>query len=119
AMADEATTARAKKFIAAHEAKFKPLDKRASIAWWDANISGKDEDFARKEEAQNAIDAALADKTAFAEIKELKEANKAGKIDDKVTARCIDVIYLAYLEKQVDPEVLKKIVAKGNAVEKT
>src|SRR5262249_45565042 len=70
-------------------------------------------------EAQNAIDAALADKTAFAEIKELKEANKAGKIDDKVTARCIDVIYLAYLEKQVDAEVLKKIVAKGNAVEKT
>ncbi len=118
-MADEGTTARAKKFVAAHEAKFKPLDRRAGIAWWDANISGKDEDFAKKEQAQNAIDAALADHVAFAEVKELKEASKAGKIDDKIADRCVNVLYLAYLEKQVDPELLKKIVAKSNAVEKT
>src|SRR5262245_59214046 len=118
-MADEATTDKAKSFIAAHEVKFKPLDRRAGIAWWDANISGKDEDFARKEAAQNAIDAALADPQAFAAVKELKDASKAGKIDDKVAARCIDVLYLAYLEKQVDPELLKKIVSKANDVEKT
>src|SRR5262249_1003761 len=36
---------------------------------------------------------------------------------DAVTARCIDVLYLAYLEKQVDPALLKRIVAKANAVE--
>src|SRR5262249_21384197 len=29
-----------------------------------------------------------------------------------------EVLYLTYLEKQVDPELLKKIVAKANAVEK-
>src|SRR5437763_12383681 len=97
-MADEATTDRAKKFVAAHEAKFKPLDRRAGIAWWDANVTGKDEDFARKEEAQNAIDAALANPEAFAELKSLKEASKKGEIDDKLLARCIDVLYLAYLE---------------------
>src|SRR5580700_1248581 len=118
AMADEATTERAKKFVAAHTAKFKPLDRRASIAWWDANISGKDEDFALKEAAQNTIDAALADPKAFAELKQLKEASKKGSIGDKTIARCIDVLYLIYLEKQVDPELLKKIVAKANAVEK-
>ena len=32
-------------------------------------------------------------------------------------ARQIDVLYLQYLEKQVDPELLKKITAKANAVE--
>ena len=116
-MADEPTTDRAKQFIKAHDAKFKPLDKRAGIAWWDANISGKDEDFARKEEAQNAIDAALADPKAFAELKELKQAKDKGQIDDKTVARCIDVLYLMYLEKQVDSALLKKIVAKANAVE--
>jgi peptidyl-dipeptidase A len=116
-MADEPTTDRAKKFIAAHDAKFKPLDRRAGIAWWDANISGKDEDFARKEEAQNAIDAALADPKAFAELKALKQAKDKGQIDDKIIARCIGVLYLMYLEKQVDPALLKKIVAKANAVE--
>src|SRR5262249_34880358 len=119
AMADESITDRAKKFIAAHDSKFKQLDRRAGIAWWDANISGKDEDFARKEEAQNAIDAALANPTVFAELKELKQAKDMGQIDDKVTGRCIDVLYLMYLEKQVDRALLKKIVAKANAVEQS
>jgi peptidyl-dipeptidase A len=118
-MADTATTERAKKFVADHEARFRPLEVRGNIAWWDANISGRDEDFKRKEEAQNAIDAALADRQAFAQLKQLKDASKNGQIDDKILVRCIDVLYLMYLEKQVDPELLKKIVAKANAVEKT
>jgi peptidyl-dipeptidase A len=117
ALADPDTTDRARKFVAAHETKFRPLDLAANTAWWDANTSGKDEDFKRKEEAQNAIDAALADKTAFAELKALKEAR--GKIDDKTLARAVDVLYLLYLEKQVDPALLKKITAKANAVEQT
>jgi peptidyl-dipeptidase A len=117
AMADSDTTDRAKKFVAAHEAKFKSLDRKAGVAWWDANVTGKDEDFTRKELAQNAIDAALADAKVFAELKSLHETTKA--IDDPIVARCIDVLYLMYLEKQVDPELLKKIVAKSNAVEKT
>ncbi|MFL5340744.1 MAG: M2 family metallopeptidase [Gemmataceae bacterium] len=118
-MADSATTERARQFVAAHDTKFKPLDRKASIAWWDANTTGKDEDFARKEKAQNEIDEALADPKPFAELKGLKEASKNGQIDDKILARCIDVLYLMYLEKQVDPALLKKIVAKANAVEQT
>lgn len=115
ALADPDTTDRARKFVAAHEAKFRPLDVAANKAWWDANTTGKDEDFKRKEQAQNAIDAALADKTAFAELKAIKEAR--GKIDDKTLARAVDVLYLLYLEKQVDPALLQKITAKANAVE--
>ena len=33
--------------------------------------------------------------------------------------RQIDVLYLIYLEKQVDPELLKQITAKANSIEKT
>ncbi len=115
AAADPATTARARKFVAAHEAKFHPLDVAANKAWWDANTTGKDEDFQRKEAAQNAIDAALADRAAFAELKAIKDSR--GKIDDKILAREINVLYLIYLEKQVDPALLKKITAKANVVE--
>ena len=53
----------------AHEAKMKPLEIASNIAWWNANISGKDEDFKKKEEAQNKIDAALADPKPFATLK--------------------------------------------------
>jgi peptidyl-dipeptidase A len=117
AAASPETTERAKRFVAAHEAKVRPLDIASGIAWWNANITGKDEDFKKKEEAQNKIDEALSDRKAFSELKALKEAKDKGEIDDKITARCIDVLYLMYLEKQVDPELLKKITAKANAVE--
>jgi peptidyl-dipeptidase A len=108
-------TERARKFIKDHETRLKPLDVAANRAWWDANTTGKKEDFARKIETQNRIDEALADTKVFAEVKALKEHRK--EIEDPVLARGIDVLYLLYLEKQVDTDLLKKMVAKANAVE--
>ena len=70
--ADESSpTERAKKFVAAHEAKLRPLEVAASLAWWNANTTGKDEDFARKEATQNKIDEALADPAAFADLSQI------------------------------------------------
>lgn len=105
------------KLIARHEAKLQPLEIEAGLAWWDANISGKAEDFAKKEAAQNRIDEALADAAMFRELKSLRQAAAANKISDPIVARGIEVLYLQYLEKQVDPALLKKISALANAVE--
>jgi peptidyl-dipeptidase A len=114
-MADKDITDRAKKFIEDHTRKLRPLEIAAGRAWWDANISGKDEDFKRKEDTQNKIDEALADTKTFAELKAIHE--KRDDIDDKVTARALDVLYRYYLEKQVDTDLLKRMTAKANAVE--
>src|SRR5512135_407563 len=111
--ADGDTAMRAQRFITAHEEKVRPLERAAALAWWKANISGKDEDFAAKEEAQNRLDAALADRERFAELKALK----VEQINEPVLARQLDVLYLMYLEKQVDPALLRKITAKANAIE--
>jgi peptidyl-dipeptidase A len=108
-------TERARQFIADHTAKLRPLEIAAGLAWWNANVSGKDEDFQKKIEAQNRIDEALSDPKAFAAVKKLKQERK--DIEDPVIARAIDVLYLAYLEKQVDTVLLKQMVAKSNAVE--
>ena len=110
----EGDEAKAKKFIEEHVARIQPLEHTAALAWWNANISGKDEDFQAKEDAQNKLDAALSDKSRFAELKSLKEAT----FEDRLIERQIEVLYLQYLEKQVDPELLRKITAKANAVEK-
>ena len=107
-------TEKARQFVDKFTKQFRPLDLAASRAWWDANISGKDEDFKRKEDAQNKIDEQLSNKEAFAQVKAIKER---GGIDDPVTRRAINVIYLMYLEKQVDAEVLRKINGLSNAVE--
>ncbi|MER3415714.1 MAG: peptidase M3 [Gemmataceae bacterium] len=106
--------ARARAFIARHEAQVAPLEKAVALAWWDANVSGKDEDFKRKEEAQNKLDAALSDRERFAELKALHDA----KLADPLLRRQIEVLYVQYLEKQVEPDLLRQITAKANAIEK-
>ena len=90
----------AREFIAAYEAKVRPLEKAASLAWWNANVSGKDADFSAKEAAQNQLDAALSDREQFAALKAIRES----KPTDPLLARQVDVLYLAFLEKQVDPK---------------
>src|SRR4051794_23803098 len=83
-------------FIRDHLSRLRSLEVAANKAWWDANTTGKDEDFKRKEEAQNKIDAALADKGMFARVKALYEGRS--KIADHNTARQIELLYLQYLE---------------------
>ena len=114
--ADQATTERARKFVKDHEARLRPLEVAGNLAWWKANTTGKDEAFREKEEAQNRIDEALANPQAFDELKAIHQKRK--DLTDRVLARQIDVLYRTYLEKQVDTALLKKIVAKANAVEK-
>ena len=48
--------ARARAFIADHESRIRPMEIAVGLAWWQANTSGKDKDFAAKEEAQNKLD---------------------------------------------------------------
>lgn len=101
-------------FIKRHEERLRPLEYKAGLAWWNANVTGKDEDFAKKEEIQNELDAALADRDWFNQVKKLHES----EITDPLLRRQIHILYLQYLEKQVDPELLKAMSAKANAVEK-
>src|SRR5690606_2073412 len=42
----------ARQFIEQYESTIRPLEISAARAWWDANVTGKDEDFAAKEEAE-------------------------------------------------------------------
>src|ERR1051325_8531407 len=114
ASADEKHTKLAKDILAAFTSRVRPLEVAANRAWWDANMTGKKEAYKAKEDAQNKLDAVLADKQQFAGIKAIKES---GKIDDPVTRRAIDVIYLACLEKQLDADLLKALTKLGNEIE--
>jgi peptidyl-dipeptidase A len=97
-----------------HENRIRPIEIANNKAWWNANVSGKDEDFTAKEKAQNTLDAALADKARFARIKAVRDAGVA----DKSQKRQIELLYLQALEKQVSPEILARITARANSIEK-
>ncbi|MFM8932725.1 MAG: hypothetical protein ACKOS8_12720, partial [Gemmataceae bacterium] len=77
---DTVTTSAAMAFIDFHLKKIRPLELESNIAWWEANTTGKPEAFDRKEKAQNRMDAALSDKTAFGQLKNLRD--KSTLIDD-------------------------------------
>ncbi len=103
----------AQAFVDRYEKQVRPLEIALNLAWWKANTTGKDEDFAAKVEAQNKYDAALTNREQFAELKELKGA----KLDDPILARQVDVLYRIYLEKQVPAELLQRINSKANEIE--
>src|SRR5581483_9829423 len=90
ALGSPEVTARARKFIQGHDTRIRPLDIAAGLAWWEANTTGSAEAFKKKEEAQNRIDEALADRAVFAELKAIKQ--ERGQIDDPIVARTIDVL---------------------------
>jgi peptidyl-dipeptidase A len=106
---------RARSFIEQYEATVKPLEIEVARRWWNANVSGKDADYKLKEEAETRLELQLSDPKAFAEVKAIKEA----PLGDPVVAREIQVLYLAYLGRQVDPELLKSILAKSNKIEQS
>src|SRR5438046_10624855 len=45
----------ARRIVREHEANIQPLEIENARAWWKANVSGKDEDFAAKEQAENRL----------------------------------------------------------------
>ena len=66
--ADEPLAA-ARAFISEHERIVRPLEREAAVAWWNANVTGRDEDFQAKEQAQNRLDSILADREKFDRLK--------------------------------------------------
>ncbi len=104
---------RARRFLENYEKTVRPQEIEVGRRWWAANVSGKDEDYQKKQEAETKLELMLADPKAFAELKAIHSST----LSDAALARQIDVLYLDYLARQIDPELLKQIMAKANAVE--
>jgi peptidyl-dipeptidase A len=109
----EEMAAMARQLIAEHEKTLRPLEIEIGKMWWEANTTGSDESYKAKQEAETRFDLALADEDRFARIKKCHEAG----LTDKTLARQIHVLYLQALAKQVDPELLKNLIARANAIE--
>ncbi|UCG59848.1 MAG: M2 family metallopeptidase [Phycisphaerales bacterium] len=102
-------------FITAHTETIKPLEKQANLAWWDAAISGKAEDYDRASETTLKIRQVYSNPEEF---EFLKKTRQTGQIRFAILTRHLDVLYNAYLGNQMEPELLKQIVALGTEIEK-
>ena len=102
-------------FITAHVEKIKPMSKELSLASWEAANSGKPEDYDKVSELTLKVRQVYSDPNEFAFLKEMKES---GQVKDAILARQLIVLYNNYLESQIEPELLKKIVELSTKIEK-
>ncbi|UCG16864.1 MAG: M2 family metallopeptidase [Phycisphaerales bacterium] len=100
----------------AYVARFRPLYLEQCQAWWDANITGTDEAFQRRREADAKLLDLHSDRQTFARLKALKDG---GKVTDATRKRKLVVMYLSFLPAQGDPELSRKIIDLEAKVEQT
>jgi peptidyl-dipeptidase A len=103
-----------KEFVAKYESKVIPLYKEVNLAYWNAAISGKKEDFDKVADLQNKMTAIYANKEDFNTLKKLKES---GDIKDDILKRELVVLYNYYLGNQVDTVKLNAVNKMQNDIE--
>lgn len=106
---------RMRKFAADYETTIIPLYIQASLASWDANISGKDEDWARSEKASFELAKIYTDSASFSELKEIKES---GMISDSLLSRQLELLYNSFLGGQVEPALLEEQIRMETEISK-
>lgn len=105
---------RLQEFISAHVAKVEPLSHRANLAYWAASTTGKSEHYKKFSELQIVIRQFHSNSREYAFLKEIREN---GKVENPRLARQLDKLYYSYLQNQIEPELLKKIVGLDTKVQ--
>ncbi len=104
---------KAKDFIRYFERQVRPLEIESNRAWWNANVAGTDENYQKKRDAENLLNETLASEFRFEQVKSIR----AESIQDPLLRRQMELLYLRYLSKQVDPDLLRRMTDKANAIE--
>lgn len=102
-------------FITHYDSVIVPLTKEMNLASWQANITGKDEDFKLAENLEKKYVQFHSNHQDFKKIKEFKESNA---INDTILVRELNVIYISYLLNQADTNLLKEIIEMETIIEK-
>jgi len=105
-----------KTFIRAHVKKVEPLTTKANLVYWDAVTTGKEEKFRELEQLQLKIRKIYSDTNDFRLLKALREH---GCIEDSRLGRQLEKLYLAYLQNQIAPELMTRIIELDTKIAET
>ncbi|MBI5219217.1 MAG: M2 family metallopeptidase [Bacteroidia bacterium] len=97
------------------ESKYIPLYKESAIADFNANVTGKPEDFKKSEELQMQLNKIFADTAYYAKLKKFKEANA---IKNDTLKRELEIYYNRFLESHADTAKLNAITKLQTAITK-
>lgn len=104
-----------KDFLSEHEVKVAPIYRNMCEAYFNASISGKEEDYKKSAEYEFEYSKVYSNKEEFEFLKELK---KSGEVKDEILARCLDVLYNMYLSNQVDTALLQEMINMASDIDR-
>ncbi len=107
--------ARFLKFLEEYENFVAPLSAETHLAYFNATISGKAEDYRKAAELELKLSEYFADKEKFEFLKKVKES---GEIDEPVLQRELELIYNSFASHQYDRDLLKRIIDLSNELER-
>ena len=105
-----------RQFIDAHVAQVQPLQKEANLAYWKAACTGDSSAYSRYAALNLQLRQIYSDRKAFEFLTRLQ---KNGAITDPLQARQLQLLVNAYMENQIDPQLLKQMVELAAKVEQT
>lgn len=114
-MPDGSGPARAAGFLAAEEAWARRALTSASLAWWNASLSGRPADYKRMETADRAVNRHYARPAAYQRLLRIAEATD----HDPLTRRRLERLRRAYQAKQAPVEILNRITSAEAEVAET
>ena len=100
-------------FIESHTELIKPIFTKSQEAYWNASISGKQEDFKEYEKLIKELAKIYNNKDDFEKIVSFKKAN----IQNNLTKRQIEILYNSYLSSQGDLNLINEIIEKETEIE--
>jgi len=101
-------------FIDSLEFRIKPLETAANMAYFNAAVTGKDEEYQKSSDLNVQLSKIYADKESFKRLKAFKES---GKITDSLLVRQLNILYNTFLSNQVDEQKLENLIRSQTALE--
>lgn len=96
------------------ERKVVPIMSALNLAYFDASVSGKMEDYQKAAKYEMEVSKIYTDKQTFQKLKTLKESNS---ITDPLVKRQVNLVYHDFLRKQIDTAKLEKMINISTEIE--
>lgn len=101
-------------FIQNFEIRVKELTHKAHLAYYNASLSGKQEDYKYASELQLDLEKRFADKSDF---KLLQEFKNSSSIEEPFLKRQLSLLYNAYAGNQIEETLLEEIISLSTKIE--
>ncbi len=94
-------------FIDNLEVQVKPIEAGASLAYFNAAVTGKEEEYEKSSELNIQLSKIYADTAQFAKLKKIKNS---GAVKDSLLVRQMNILYNTFLSNQVDEKKMEELI---------